>query len=242
MDDHIFEIEQYENLLPKIHLTSEEIECQVAEYNLEFLPDHNNDVEWKMELPMFVTPFYDFVVNCDMIPTQKESYDHYLSSNGEFFIEHDFDSNMVRGIKARYYRAYPSLVRDVYFNKYVSEHLLDYTVLYNTTLDIEEGIDLLIADGDDYWGICMFTETKRAYQGRKAKEKRHTPFSNVRYIELPVEFRGSMRIGDFFFYGKKEFDRMASMLKADCRLSINDCISTTLDNQISDINSSKMIM
>ena len=215
MEDHIFRIDRYENLLPRIRLTSEEIVIQVSEYHLDFPQERNQFVEWGVKLPMFVTPFYEFIQNCNMIPTQEEAFRYYLSSNEEYFSHKQFSDEIMEGVKARFYRTYPSLVRDVCFNKYVEENLKDYVVMYNTTLDIEEGIDLMLAKDEEYWGICLYTDTTRAYKGREAKKKRHILFSNVTFIEFPVVFRGSRKAGDFFLYGKKEFNELMSRLGTD---------------------------
>lgn len=103
---------------------------------------------------------------------------------------------------------------------------LESQVIYNTSLDFDEGIDLLISRKGRYWGVCMFTDTARAYEGREAKKTRHRPFSNVRYVEIPVSIGGSMKVGDFYLYGREEYDKLQSSLGSDaysvnltCRLS-----------------------
>ena len=92
---------------------------------------------------------------------------------------------------------------------------LESQVIYNTSLDFDEGIDLLITKSGRYWGVCMFTDTARAYEGREAKKTRHEPFSNVRYIEMPVSIGGSMKVGDFYLYGNAEYDRLQSYIDSD---------------------------
>jgi len=213
MDDHILIIDHYENLSPKIKLTSEEIIDQVSNYKLKFLNIHDPRAEWGMRLPMFVTSFYDFILKNNRIPEQEEAFNYYVESNKEFFSQDLIDDKLFEGIRARYYRTYPSLVRDVCFNKYVEEHLDGYQVIYNTTLDIEEGIDLLLVKEDKYWGVCMYTNTRRAYQGREAKKRRHVYFSNVEFVEFPVEFKGSVMAGEFFLYGEREYKQLKSIIK-----------------------------
>ena len=58
---HIYNPEQYPNLLPKISLTSDEIKAMVSTYKLTFLAERNYEVEWGKGLPMFVPAFYDFI-------------------------------------------------------------------------------------------------------------------------------------------------------------------------------------
>lgn len=209
---HTFNLSDFPNLLPQIHLTSDEIMRSIRNYKLTFSPERNKEVEWGMKLPMFVDAFYDYLVKNQSIPSQEVSFQYYLEYNKSFFQNlnrPDLDS----GIRARGYRTYPSIIRDVYFNKYIEERLAaKCQILYNTKLDIEEGIDLMIITSKNNYGICFFTNTRRAYTGRKAKENRHIPFDNVRYVEMPMEFKGSVAAGDFFLYGEKEYIELYNML------------------------------
>lgn len=208
---HIYNPQEYPNLLPDISLTSEEIRKLLANYRLTFYQERNIEVEWGIKLPMFVDAFYAFIVEKQTIPNQKDAFDYYLQYNKDFF------SNLNRpdldtGIKARF-RTYPSLVRDIYLNKYIEERLgTKCQIIYNTRLDIEEGIDLMIITQKNIYGVCFFTNTRRAYTGRKVKEHRHTLFENVKYVEMPMDFKGSIEVGDFFLYGEKEYIELYNTL------------------------------
>ena len=215
---HTFATHFYPNLLPEIHLTSDEIRGAISKYRLSFLQERNMAVEWGMELPMFVDAFYNYIVSRQSIPNQDESYRHYLDFNKTVF-ETLKRPDLESGIKARYYRTYPSLVRDVHFNKYIEERLGSRCqVIYNTKLDIEEGIDLMIVTRKNNYGICFFTNTRRAYTGREAKTNRHVPFDNVKYVEMPVNFQSSVRAGSFFLYGENEYNNLYDTL-CKCNMS-----------------------
>lgn len=202
---HTFDLNNYPNLLPSISLSSNEIKEVVSLYKLQFYPERNKEVEWGIKLPMFVYSFYDFIVKNQKMPNQQELYDYYLAINKDFIANLN-RPDLATGIKARLYRTYPSLVRDIYFNKYIEERIgSKCIILYNTKLDVEEGIDLMITTKRNNYGICFFTDTKRAYEGRKAKEHRHILFDNVKYVEMPMNFEGSVKAGDFFLYGEKEY-------------------------------------
>ena len=75
---HIYNPEQYPNLLPKISLTSDEIKAMVSTYKLTFLAERNYEVEWGKGLPMFVPAFYDFILNTNRIPNPYWC-DHVMS-------------------------------------------------------------------------------------------------------------------------------------------------------------------
>lgn len=202
---HTYESNQYPNLLTAISLSSSEIRVMVSSYKLTFFTERNNEVEWRIKLPMFVDAFYAYIVKNQRIPTQQESFDYYLKYNTDFFQKLN-RPDLESGIKARAFRTYPSLIRDIYFNKFIEERLASKCqIIYNTRLDIEEGINLMIITSKNNYGICFFTNTRRAYTGRKAKEHRHTLFTNVKYVEMPMEFKGSVKAGDFFLYGEKEY-------------------------------------
>ena len=209
---HIFELSQFPNLLPQILLTSDVIRETVTKYKLVFPQERNREVEWGMKLPMFVDAFYNYIILNQSIPSQEESFYYYLEYNKHFFKNLN-RPDLESGIKARNYRTYPSLVRDVYFNKFIEERIgSKCNVVYNTKLDIEEGIDLMVITRKNNYGICFFTKTKRGFKGRAAKVYRHTLFDNVKYIEMPMEFEGSVKAGDFFLYGEKEFEELYNEL------------------------------
>ena len=202
---HTYNPGHYPNLLPEISLNSDEIRAMVSSYRLIFPNERNEEVEWRIKLPMFVDAFYAYIVEKQRIPTQRESFEFYLKYNDSFFKALN-RPDLQSGILARAYRTYPSLVRDIYFNKFIEERLATKCqIIYNTKLDIEEGIDLMIITSKNNYGICFFTNTRRAFTGRKAKQHRHTTFDNVKYVEMPMEFRGSVKAGDFFLYGEKEY-------------------------------------
>lgn len=202
----------YPSLLPQIGLTSDQIRSAVSDYSLVFSKEHNREVEWGMRLPMFVDAFYDFIIKKAKVPTQEESYQYYLEFNADFFRSLN-RPDLMSGILARSYRTYPSLIRDVYFNKYIEEQLgTRCSVVYNIDLDVQEGIDLMLSTRRGNYAICFFTQTRRAYQGRAAKVFRHTNFDNVQYVEMPVEFQGSVKAGDFFLYGEKEYKELINLL------------------------------
>ena len=195
----------YLDLLDNIKLSSDDVFKIIEPFDLSFLQTRNQSVEWGIRFPMFVDAFYDYVVKNTTVPSQQAFFDYYLSFNKLFFDEKNFDSTILDGLKARVYRTYPSLVRDLYFNKYVKENFSEANVRYNTTLDVVEGIDLMIEKNDSFYAVNLYVNTSRAYNARSKKRYRHTLFRNVNYIEFPVNFKGSLKCGNFFLYGNPEF-------------------------------------
>jgi hypothetical protein len=198
----------YPNLLDSVNISSNDIQTQISSYRLTFLNTRNDTVEWGMQLPMFLPCFYDYLITHQSILNQIDFYNYYLEVNKKYFNSQSFSNTIYEGIKARAFRTYPSLVRDIHFATFIKERNTNWNIIYNTTLDIEEGIDLLIVYNNTFYGINLFTNTARAFQGRQKKEFRHTKFDNVKYIDIPVEFKGSLKCGDFFLYGAKEYNQI----------------------------------
>lgn len=214
---HLYDIALYPDLLDSIALTSESIMSQIQNYKLDFPKIRDERVEWKMGFPIFVDSFYEYILLNSVIPSQFDFYEYYLSYNDSFFGDESFRKEedldkLMSALQARVYRAYPSLVRDIHFNKYVQEKIVGYKVSYNRILDVVEGIDLMISDRVENWGVCLYTDTPRAYKGRSAKEDRHRHFDNVNYIELPVTFGSGFNVGYFYLYGNKEYKRLMELL------------------------------
>lgn len=205
-------VDDYKNLLEVVDFTSEDIIEQIKDYDLTFNRYKNPTVEWRMKLPLFIKPFYTFIVKYKRIPTQKEMYDGYLSMNKEFFEKGNFDRDITDGIQARVYRTYPSLVRDIYFNLYVYENLKDAKVLFNPKLDFGKGIDLLVVYNGVNYGINLYTDTKSAHKARDIKAGRHEKYDNIYNIELPVSFKTNKLVGKFYLYGESEFNKIKDIL------------------------------
>ena len=208
----IFSVDKYPNLLKFIALTSDDIKNQIEGYKLSFLSVRNPNVEWKIKFPSFVRAFYGFIYKENHIPTQQQYFSYYLSLNKDYFDTNQFTEEIITGLKARVFRTYPSLVRDVFFNKFLQEKLPDYTVIYNMDLDMENDIDILITKDNHHWALSLFTKTKRGYDGREAKTSRHTLFDNVTYVDLPIDLRECDKVGDFMLYGENEFEQIKSKI------------------------------
>jgi len=208
----IFDPKDYLNLLPELLISSGNVLVQVSDFALEFPSERNQKVEYEMHLPMFATSFYFFVSTYKRMPTQDEFRRCYYYVNKKYFEQNPIDKKDISGLDARIKRTYPSLVRDLFFCKLVYEDLRDYDVRYNLDLDIVEGIDLMISRGNRHWAFNLFTATRKASDARGKKEYRHEKFSNVTYVEFPVNFKKSLNVGNFFLYGKSELNALKQEL------------------------------
>ncbi|MEI7752569.1 MAG: hypothetical protein WCJ71_10850, partial [Candidatus Omnitrophota bacterium] len=136
----------------------------------------------------------------------------YLQDNSEWFRSNSLTPSQMEGLKARIFRTYPSLVRDVHFYFFTLESNAFDSVLYNEKLDIEHGIDLVIKKNSRLYAVNLYTDTKRAYVGRVKKQYRHQKLEGFTYVELPVEFKGSKKCGEFFLYSERELNNLIKII------------------------------
>ena len=207
-----FNADEYMNLIPYIGFSSREIEDVIREYKLKFYKTRNERVEWKIKFPSFVLSFYGHIFRKNKIPTQEEFFEYYVEKNKDWFDKQDFDESIMVGLKARLFRTYPSLMRDIHFSKYVYEKLETEAVVYNHDLDVKCGIDLLITNNGEHYGLCLYTDTEIARSVRAKKISKSQKLQNVNYLEVPVDFSGSNSVGDFFLYGNRELDLIKTIL------------------------------
>ena len=98
-------VKDFPNLLDKIDIQSSDILKQIKKYPLKFDSYKNEEVEWRMKLPMFIDSFYHFLLKENIIPTQNEFWESYREINNlEPLISSE---DIERGIRARLNRTYP---------------------------------------------------------------------------------------------------------------------------------------
>ena len=198
--------------LHKWQISYGDIESQLLNYDLNFPTLRLKQVEFGYKFPSFIKAFYQYVNIKQRVPNQKEFWEYYMApliSNSDILK----DDQTRLGLKARVYRTYPSLVRDLHFAKFLKAVIKpNATIQYNLALDQNHGIDVLLLWQKSYFAINLYVHTARAFEAREHKEYRHKRFDNVEYIELPVQFDHAKVVGDFFLYGPNQIDDLRSIL------------------------------
>ena len=212
MASRILKVADYPSLLDKIKICSTDITKTVVKYSLFFYEARNKTAEWYISFPIFLVPFYKYLIEVNLIPAQEVFFDYYISENTHFFKTNRFSQDVLDGLKARIFRTYPSLVRDIHFAIYLKEQLQE-TIVYNIKLDVEEGIDILVVNKGIIWGVNLFAHTKKGIDSRAIKNHRHEKFSNVNYVDLPSDFKGSQKCCSFFLYGVPELQRLKQLIR-----------------------------
>jgi hypothetical protein len=203
-----FEEAEYSSIIDHVALTSSEIEQTVKEFKLSFLSNRHEKVEWELDLPPFIIPFYKVLNKYKIILNQLDYVSIYHSYYKDYFNENNFAQDIKTGIEARLLRTYPSLIRDLHFTYFAHEKLENAKVTYNTHLDFHEGIDLMIKYNHVYTAFLLYTETEKAADARIKKGFRHKNFTNVVYEELPVKMTDRKKVGDFFLYDAEELKKV----------------------------------
>jgi hypothetical protein len=146
-----------------------------------------NKTTENIRLPYFAKAFYLYIDENNKIPNQKTIWDYYLERNSNNRNLNRLTEKELKALKARMVtRAYPSLLRDLHLGKKLSE-MTDLKVIFNVSLDIMGGIDLLIYYNNYYYCIHNFFSTRRSKKFRKKKKYRHKTIKENNYcvIDLP---------------------------------------------------------
>lgn len=215
----IFKSAEYPNMHTYCKLTTDSICNEIAGYTLEFSNIRNDKIEYGIKLPIFLNSFYKYVYLNNRIIKQQEFYQYYLSENRHYFEQNRFNQDDLLGLKARIYRTYPSLVRDIHFSTFLKENFVEAEIIYNRRLDVVEGIDIMIIYRGLFFGINLYTDTKRSNDVRSKKLIRHSSFSNVNNIDLPVDLSSGHKVGKFFLYGNSAMTNIKKIVQLKYKMS-----------------------
>lgn len=183
----------------------EEMERQLEKIPLDFLQQRVQEVEWESSVPMFVTALNNYVTLMDKIPTMRQFFDSYIASNRDHPTIRRFSHSqeLMGGLRARAYRAYPSLVRDIHFEKLLSER---FTMLYDEDIDIKAGIDYVINyKGNTFYVHCQ-VDTPASRNAREKKNSRHD--YRGFHVDLFLKREKSRKLGDFWLYAERDINRL----------------------------------
>lgn len=169
----------------------------------------------RAQLPPIAKTFYELIAT-KKLPKPEEVMKHYLlehfwfskSDPHRIFFESEQKWYSTRGVLARIYRTYPSLMRDFHFFLLCNECGEFERVRYSLRQDVFHGIDLLVShQGQDY-AVSLYVDTKRGTSFKKKKYRRHRSLS-VPEICLPIDpFDEKRRVGQFTLYQAKDIEQL----------------------------------
>jgi hypothetical protein len=187
-------------------LNSKDIEKQIENYKLSFLNVHDQEVEWKLRLPMFVDTFARFIQQFQRVPSQDEFVEKYFDFNSEKLKLVLSNPRLKLGVEARIRRTYPSLVRDIHLAALFSEK--GFESAYDRDTDVKSGVDHVFKYKGILFNVHSYVGTSRGLFGRAIKDNRHE-FNGI-HLELILNLDDpkTKKAGDFFLYSDNEINRL----------------------------------
>jgi len=131
-----------------------------------------------------------------VIPLQEEFCNYYLAIHEEKI--ENYSDKVKQGIKGRLLRSYPSLVRESHFGaligKLLSQKDASYTVLSETDIDMEKGVDLVLVVNGHPFSIKI-TKESNGTDWAKIKKERKSEVDNPHPIKVVVNSSNTYSIG-----------------------------------------------
>ncbi|MES2652036.1 MAG: hypothetical protein V4663_09855 [Bacteroidota bacterium] len=167
----------------------------------------NRIVDQKIEnaiFPPFAQVFYSLIYQFKKLPSEDDFFSEYLKwlkvelKNLHFVYKNEQYS--IDGLKARIFRTYPSLIREIHFYYYLLNSKEFDNVNYSLSKDYFEGIDITIMYNKVKYSLSIHTATNRAKKYKITKNDRHN-YNDVNEIVLSDEFHKLNKFGDFYLLG-----------------------------------------
>lgn len=222
----IFNENDYPNFLDNItesyseiiEILNENKYVQPKRYDQNIASKEEFDIEvtFDKSLPLFSRCMTNFILEHKTFPTQNLFQMAYINNNMDFFKENGLvSSKYFEAIRNRCDRAYPSLVRDLVFGKFLQSRLpKGYKVISNEDLDTKAEIDLLIVGSKRNIGIHLYVDTKRSREFRNQKNYRQRiDFENVTHVDLPIDLSNCDTINNLKLYGEKQYKELIDIVK-----------------------------
>jgi len=182
--NNILDIKFYKDkayVLKKINVTSFEVENQIK--TLKYSGNSRlYDIEVEnANLPPFVLAFYTYIFEFQRIPNENELIDLYLEMFFKIEEMDIFKSNYggndykfsKESLESRFFRSYPTLIREFHFYLKCSESNYFDKVKYSFIKDYEEGIDISLKFKEKDYGLKLYLNSERANFYHDLKINRH---------------------------------------------------------------------
>lgn len=205
------ELQKYRNLLPFLKFTAHEIEKTVKQYPLQFPYVKREAHEWNFMIPDIGLAFYAYIFEFKLLPTQESYFGYYLHMFRNELKA--FSMDILMDIKGRMFKAYCAFMTDFHFGKLLTQELQGCNIILNHTLDMVEGIDLLIEAKNGLYALYLFAQTKRAvHLNSTKKKKRRKEYDNIMHINVPLEFNDKNKYGQLYLYGMDEVEMIRRLI------------------------------
>ncbi|MDF2879957.1 MAG: hypothetical protein K0R54_514 [Clostridiaceae bacterium] len=219
-----------ENIVDIQIINNRLIEIKEVSFDIKAIEDNISKIKYKgqglikdkfvenAQLPSIAKVFYESIFMRKIL-TPETLFKEYLFKN---FINTDNDTYKLKGtektysgqgIKARVYRAFPSLLRDFHFYVLCFNSKIFENIKYSFITDTQDGIDIMVTYKGENFGISLFVDTARSMQFKKKKYKRHD-YSCLKEICIGINpFDKSTYMGDFALYNKTHIEYLINEIE-----------------------------
>lgn len=206
-----------DNQLQKIKFTSIQIEEEISKHTLDTTKKTKNvDIEndGHFKIPLFVRSFYGYISALNRIPTQLDFWTYYKLTNYRILQQNNFTDKHWKGLEARAYRVYMSLLRELHAILLIRESDIFDRVIYNIDIDTKYGIDLIGIKNDEFYGIKLMVATRRSisFSNIKDNERHKNTFDDVKLIKLPLNLNEGKKINNFILYSTRQLNELRSII------------------------------
>jgi len=190
-------------------MNTTEIEKQIRDYQLRFIPLRDPTVE-NSSPPIFAYTFNRVVRETCRVPSQDQFVEIYFEEHKTILTKILRNKEWKKALEARVRRTYPSLVRDLHFNALINEAGIE--ARYDEKLDVQDGIDHIITwEGKEVYLHC-FVNTPAANLYRRLKEKRHSVEGCHVNLVVQLSKEHSKKVGDFYLYTAEHIEALRGIL------------------------------
>lgn len=174
------------------------LESRIAHLRVTFLREHTADIE---RFPSMVGIYWDFV-RIGIIPTQE------AFGNAVAVAMHRTGD---RGVLARAYRTYPSLLRQHHFELVCAEHFPD--AWHDEDMD-HHGIDILVSNGRKVVGVAVAVRTDAVTYWERVKNVRNPPPMPVLHLYVNSEDAYFVGLSNVWLHPPAQVEEVAAFLEA----------------------------
>jgi hypothetical protein len=146
----------------------------------------------KMLLPPLIYFFYTFVFEHQKTPPPQALWDCYLGaftsgdSSEELLLENCNKKISLAGVKGRFMRTYPSLLRDFYLYHIIKESNFFDNVSYSLQSDYFEGLDICVKKESLKMYLNIYLNSSKALFHRSSKKSRMGRSENLGLVEIEL--------------------------------------------------------
>lgn len=201
-------------------LDMNEIETSILKYPYRGQRRIKDEKSENFRLPSIAQVFYALIYT-NKIPSAEMLCVGYLKKHftafgqaGQCKLNGTEELFLIEGVKARVYRAYPSLLRDFHFYFLCKDSNMFEDVFYSLRADAYEGIDLKITYKGQQFAIALFVNTARSRMFKSRKYGRHDTLT-IPEICLEIDpFNKSYHVGDYALYRKDHLFELSKTMES----------------------------